>query len=186
MGNILSLAALIALAQPVFKANPKADKVFATSDGNIFLPDAHNAARNHGRQEKLEVHEISRTGATSDDILDHIQTDAKANELKHEQDAAEAAVNAAKSNPVPATGEAVPVEAAAAAQAAGKTEAVEESTKANDAPAAESGVVVTAVAKKPAAAKKPATKPAAAKAKLAAKGEAAKAEGTEADAGASN
>lgn len=175
MRNLLSLIALTALAQETFAANPKADKVFATADGNIFLPDAHNAARNHARQEKLEVHEISRTGATSNDILDHIQTDAKANELKHEQDVADAADAHATLPTVPATGEAVPIEAAALAQAAGKTEAVEETAKSIDAPAAEDADVnaanraimeleengknsttssKTAPAKKPAAAKK--------------------------------
>ena len=143
MRILLSLIALTALAQETFAANPKADKVFATADGNIFLPDAHNAARNHARQEKLEVHEISRTGSTSDDILDHIQTDAKANELKHQADADEAARLATTLPTVPATGEAVPVEAAALAQAAGKTEAVEETAKAIDAPAAE-GIDVNA------------------------------------------
>ena len=162
MKNLLSLAALTLMAQEIFDANPTLDKVFATADGNLFLPSNHNLARNHARQENLMVYEISGTGVASDDILDHIQTDAKANELKHEAAAAEAAAHAATLPTVPATGEAVPVEAAALAQATGKSEAVEATAKAIDAPATE-GTADAGTAKPAAkaAAAKPAAKPAA-------------------------
>ncbi len=135
MSKLLSLATLMATAQPVFAANPDADKVFATADGNVFLPHALNLARHHGRQNGLEVHEISRVGRVSDDLLDHIATDAEANELKRAADEA-AAKNTAATVP-PATGEAVPVEAAAVAQAVGKAKAVRKTDQATDAPANE-------------------------------------------------
>ena len=162
MSKLLSLAALTLLAQDTLKANPDIDKVFGTADGNIFLPTGHNLARNHARETKLEVHEISRAGAITDDILEHIQTDTKANELKRQADADEAAAAAAHQATVRGTSPAVPIEAAAAAQAAGKVDAVEETEKAVDDPAAETApaeVEVPVVAEpKPAAKKAPAKK----------------------------
>lgn len=158
MGKLLSLAALALLAQETFASHKDIDKVFATADGNIFLPSSHNAARNHGRQEKLDVHEISRTGATSDDILDHIKTDAEANETKREGEVADAAANAAKLPETPATGAAVSTEAAAAAKAAGIAAAVKKGPNAKDAPAKKATSSKPA-AKKAAAPKAEAPKP---------------------------
>lgn len=148
--KILSLIALTALAQETFAAHPKVDKVFGTADGNIFLPDAHNAARNHARDMKLEVHEISRTGSVSDDVLDHIETDAEANETKREGVNADAAKQAAAQSSKPVTGADVSPEAAAAAKAAGIAKAVKKGPNAKDTPAAK------------ATSSKPATKKAAA------------------------
>ncbi len=137
MSTLLSLAALTVLAQTTIQANPGVDKVFATADGNVFLPSALNLAREHGRQTKLEVHEIGRSGADSTEVLDHIATDAEANELKQQEEAAAAAALAAQASTPPATTPAVPVEAGALAQAVGKAAAVNKSAKATDAPAAE-------------------------------------------------
>lgn len=155
MGKLLSLAALAVLAQETFASHTDIDKVFATADGNIFLPSSHNAARNHARQEKLEVHEISRTGAFSDDILKHIETDAEANETKREGEAADAAAKKTGLPTVPATGTAVSPEAAAAAKAAGIAKAVKKGPNAKDAPAAK------ATSSKPVAKKAASTKAAA-------------------------
>lgn len=133
MRTLLSLAALTLLAQETFQDNPTVDKVFATDDGNIFLPHALNLARNHARQEKLEVREISRDGAASDDVLEHIATDSEANERKRQEDDSAVAANTPNTAPL-AVGTAVPVEAAAAAQAKGKAVAVKETGKAADKP----------------------------------------------------
>lgn len=63
MSKLLSLAALTALAAATFEKNTDIAKVFATADGNIFLPSSENYAINHGRQEKLTVYTITRAQA---------------------------------------------------------------------------------------------------------------------------
>jgi hypothetical protein len=53
-----SLDELRELAKPTFKANPKADKLYATSDGQFFLEDKKNAAEFHAKQAKVKVYEV--------------------------------------------------------------------------------------------------------------------------------
>lgn len=60
MKKLLSLSALIILAKDVFKRFPDENKVFATSDGNIFLEKKKNAAAAHKRAAGVSIYEITR------------------------------------------------------------------------------------------------------------------------------
>lgn len=51
-------------AKPVFDFNPKAEKLYATSDGNYFLEEAKHLAQDHANKIGCKLVEISRsTGA---------------------------------------------------------------------------------------------------------------------------
>lgn len=62
-----SLTDLKQLAEPVFKANPKADKLLATSDGQFFLEKNKNAADFHAKNKGgLRIYTIDRDGSIED------------------------------------------------------------------------------------------------------------------------
>jgi hypothetical protein len=61
VSHLLPLVALALLAHQTFTDHPDIDKVYGTADGNIFLPSSENAARNHSKQEKLDLHTITRS-----------------------------------------------------------------------------------------------------------------------------
>lgn len=47
-------------AEQTFKAHPQADKIFVTTDGHSFMPQAKNMAGFHARRNGLKVIEITR------------------------------------------------------------------------------------------------------------------------------
>lgn len=47
-------------AEQTFKAHPQADKIFVTTDGHSFMPQAKNMADFHARRNGLKVIEITR------------------------------------------------------------------------------------------------------------------------------
>jgi len=51
---------ILAKSKPVFKANPKARWLYATADGNYFLPEAKTHAVNYCEQNGYELYTINR------------------------------------------------------------------------------------------------------------------------------
>jgi len=76
-----SLTDLKKLAEPVFKANPKVDKLLATSDGQFFLEKNKNAAEFHakkkGGNQALRIYTIDRDGSIEDSNEDKDEQPAK-------------------------------------------------------------------------------------------------------------
>ena len=56
----LSIDQLKAAAQDVFAANKGVETLFATSDGQFFLPHAKNSAINHSNKTGLKLQEIEK------------------------------------------------------------------------------------------------------------------------------
>ncbi|MFD2787945.1 hypothetical protein [Hymenobacter rubripertinctus] len=124
MKNLLSTALLVAAALPYFKENQELTKVFATADGNIFLPDALNRARLHAKDTGLEVQTIDRATATaSTEVLEQVVIDTEANVLKNASKAA-ALVATHPAGPKEDVNKVPPIDAARDAQEAGTVEAV--------------------------------------------------------------
>jgi len=71
MKKSISLEELKALAREVLEKNPVADKVYATRNGQVFLPHALNAAQMHARDEggdkPLKIYTITREEALSEE-----------------------------------------------------------------------------------------------------------------------
>lgn len=66
-----SLEELKKLSKDVFKNNPKADKLLATSDGQFFLEKNKNAAEFHAKKNGgLKIHTFERTEEKSADSKD--------------------------------------------------------------------------------------------------------------------
>lgn len=77
-----SLDELKRLSKDVFKSNPKADKLLATSDGQFFLEKNKNAAEFHAKKNGgLKIHEFTKEGKQVED-----ETKAES-EAKAEQEA---------------------------------------------------------------------------------------------------
>lgn len=81
MSKLKSKAQLQELAKPIFEKNKKLEYVFATGDGNVFLPESENAAKLHGNEKGLKVYELQRPSAedapakkTVDERIDSVET----------------------------------------------------------------------------------------------------------------
>lgn len=60
MGKLKSKSELAKDATEIFEGDETLEYVFATGDGNIFLPQNENAAKMHGNANDLKVYEIPR------------------------------------------------------------------------------------------------------------------------------
>lgn len=72
----LSLDELRKLSKELFESNTGLTHVYATPDGQIFMPHAKNAAENHARiaggSKSLKIHEIFR-----EEVLEEVEEEEK-------------------------------------------------------------------------------------------------------------
>jgi hypothetical protein len=118
---------LLQAAKGIFDANPEANKIIMTSDGQGFLPSHENDAKAHARRNGLNVETIEKS-EVEDLIKQHkAAVDADLKAMKAEADKAAAEAKKAEEDKVKA-------EKAAAAEA---KKAEEDKAKAEKAAAAE-------------------------------------------------
>lgn len=58
---------LLIIASSIFLAHPGIDKLFATADENVFLPDKENLAKLHAKETHQELRTIHRSEVEIDD-----------------------------------------------------------------------------------------------------------------------